>query len=308
MSPGSLDISREADGAGRFVRQESRFRGWIDDRPAPGDVHLYVSKACPWAQRTMIVRELQGLQDLVPMTVLDPVRDERGWRFLPGAPDPVNGWTFLSEAYRRTDPTFDGRISVPVLWDVREGRIVNNESADVLRILDGWGDRIDLRPDDLAEELDAVNERVYDTLNDGVYRCGFASTQEAYEEALDPLFETLAWLDERLADRRYLMGDRLTEADVRLFTTLVRFDAVYFVHFKCNLRRIEDHEHLPGYLRDLFQTPGFGSTTDLAHIKAHYYGTHPQLNPSRIVPKGPELHLDAPHGRDALGPPAVVSA
>ena len=306
MSTFAAQFPREVERDGRFVRQVSRFRDFMPERPEPGRMHLYVSRACPWAQRSLIVRELKGLQDLVPVTVLDPIRDDRGWRFTEDDPDPVGGWTFLSEAYRRTDPTFDGRVSVPVLWDRADARIVNNESAEVIRMLDLWSDDGPrLYPDELADEIDAVNDRIYETLNNGVYRCGFATTQDAYEEAFDPLFETLAWLDDRLAGHRYLVGDTLTEADVRLFTTLVRFDAVYYVHFKCNLRRIADHRHLPGYLRDLYAHPGFGSTTDMDHIKRHYYGTHPDLNPSRIVPKGPEQDLTAPHGRDRLGPRTV---
>ncbi len=288
MSSSAAPFPKEADTKGRFVRQQSRFRDVVADRPEPGRYHLYVAKACPWAHRTMIVRELQGLQDVVDITVVDPVRDERGWRFTDEEPDTVNGWTFLSEGYHRTDPTFEDRVTVPVLWDKQEGRIVNNESAEILRMLDAWGeDGPDLYPEELRDEIDAVNERVYDTVNNGVYRCGFAASQEAYEEAFDPLFETLDRLDERLADTRYLVGDRLTEADVRLFTTLVRFDAVYLGHFKCNLRRIADYEHLSAYLRDLYQHPGFGSTTDFDHIKRHYYVTHGSINPTRHRAQGP---------------------
>jgi putative glutathione S-transferase len=294
-------FAKESDGSGRFVRQESRFREWVGERPEPGRYHLYVSLACPWASRTVLVRQLMGLEAVLPMTVLDPVRDERGWRFLADEPDPVNGFTFLSEAYRLTDPSFDDRVTVPVLFDTQANRIVNNESAEIVRMLNAWApERPDLYPEDLRTAIDEVNERVYRCVNNGVYRAGFATTQEAYEEAFDELFATLDWLDDRLATNRYLLGDELTEADWRLFVTLVRFDAVYVGHFKCNLRRIADYAHLSGYLRDLYQEPGIADTVDFDHIKRHYYTTHPQINPTRIVPKGPELDLWAPHGREGL--------
>jgi putative glutathione S-transferase len=294
---------------GRFVRQESRFRdrvtvGGGSPFPAePGRYHLYVSLACPWAHRAVVVRMLKGLEHAIGMTVVDPIRDDRGWAFTDGHEDPVNGFTYLSEAYDATDTDFDGRISVPVLWDTEAERIVNNESADVVVMLNEAFDAFarhperDYYPLGLRREIDALNDRVYETVNDGVYRTGFAGSQAAYEEAVVPLFETLADLDERLAGRRYLMGDRQTLADWRLFTTLIRFDTVYAIHFKCSLRRIADHEHLPGYLRDLYQTPGVAATVDFDHIKRHYYTTHEGINPTRIVPLGPELDLDAPHGR-----------
>ena len=301
----------ETDDDGRFVRQESRFRdrvtadGSSGFAAAPGRYHLYVSLACPWAHRAIIVRRLKGLEGVISMSVVDPVRDERGWAFREGpghGPDPVNGFGFLSEAYRASDPDFAGRVTVPVLWDRETGRIINNESAEVLRMLnsafDEWGDAaLDLYPARLREEIDAVNDRVYREVNNGVYRAGFATTQEAYEEAFDALFAALDWLDGRLASRRYLMGDRLTEADWRLFTTLIRFDAVYVGHFKCNLRRIADHPALWPYLRDLYQTPGVAETVDFDHIKRHYYLTHGSINPTGIVPKGPALDLSLPHGR-----------
>jgi putative glutathione S-transferase len=235
------------------------------------------------------------------MTIVDPVRDERGWRFGPERPDPVNGFAFLAEAYEATEPGFGGRVTVPVLWDVAQGRIVNNESADLVRMLGSWSDEgPDLYPEDLAAEIDGLNARIYDDVNNGVYRAGFATTQAAYEEAFDGLFAALDDLDARLATRRYLTGDRITEADWRLFVTLVRFDAVYVGHFKCNLRRIADYPHLSGYLRDLYQQPGIADTVDFDDIKRHYYGTHPQINPTRIVPKGPALDLRTPHGREQL--------
>lgn len=286
---------------GRFVRQESLFREQVLERPEPGRYHLYVSLACPWASRTVIVRQLKGLEGVLPMTVVDPLRDDRGWRFAPERPDPVEGFAFLSEAYDRTDPSFAGRVSVPVLYDTHARRIVNNESAEIIRMLNAWStDGPDLYPPDLRTAIDEVNDRVYDNVNNGVYRAGFATTQEAYEEAFDDVFATLDWLDDRLATNRYLLGDEITEADWRLFVTLVRFDAVYFGHFKCNLRRVVDHAHLSGYLRDLFQEPGIADTVSFDHIKRHYYMTHPSINPTRIVPKGPEQDLWAPHGRERL--------
>jgi putative glutathione S-transferase len=295
--------------AGAFVRQDAAFRDWVSAdgstgfRAEPRRYHLYVSYACPWASRTIIVRRLKRLEDVVGMTVLDPIRDERGWRFF--EPDPVNGFLFLSEAYRASDPGYDRHVSVPVLWDTATRRIVNNESADVIVMLnsawDEWGDAsVDLYPAELREEIDAINERVYRQLNNGVYRAGFATTQEAYEEAYDDVFDCLSWLEERLAAQRYLSGDRITLADWRLFTTLVRFDAVYYSHFKCNRRRIVDFPTLWGYLRDLYQHPGIRDTVRLDDIKRHYYMTQGRLNPTRIVPKGPDLDFAGPHGRASL--------
>lgn len=294
-------FEKEADEDGRFVRQESRFREMVMERPEAGRYHLYVSLACPWASRAVIVRQLMGLEQLLPMTVVDPIRDDKGWRFTDEEPDPVNGFEYLAEAYRLTDPSFDDRVTVPVLFDIPNNRIVNNESADIVRMLNAWSPNcLDLYPPDLRTAIDEVNDRVYDSVNNGVYRAGFATSQQAYEEAFDELFTTLNWLDDRLATNRYLLGDEITEADWRLFVTLVRFDAVYVGHFKCNLRRIADYEHLSGYLRDLYQEHGIADTVDFDHIKRHYYMTHPQLNPTRIVPKGPELDLWASHDRDRL--------
>ena len=307
----AAQFPRETDRHGRFVRQPSRFRDWVTRDgssgfpAAPGRYHLYVSYACPWACRTVIVRKLKRLEDVVGLTVVDPIRDEAGWRFTAEEPDPVNGFSYLAEAYRKTDPTFTGRVTVPVLWDRETERIVNNESADIIRMLnsafDEWGDpSVDLYPAELRDEIDALNERIYEHVNNGVYRAGFATTQAAYEEAVDALFATLDWLDERLATRRYLTGSRITEADWRLFVTLVRFDVVYVGHFKCNVRRIADYPNLSGYLRDLYQQDGIAETVNFDHIKRHYYMTHPQLNPTRIVPKGPVLDLERPHGREGL--------
>ena len=305
----------ERGDGGRFRRQQSRFRDWVtadgsSGFPAePGRYHLYVSLACPWAHRAVIVRMLKGLEDVVGMSVVDPIRDERGWAFrdVPGAtPDRVNGWSYLSEAYGASDPSFGGRVSVPVLWDTRTRRIVSNESADIAVMLneawDEWAGNpaLDLYPRELRDEMDELNALVYDTVNNGVYKAGFATTQEAYEEAVHPLFETLDRLESRLAERRHLFGDAPTLADWRLFTTLVRFDAVYVSHFKCNLRRVRDYPNLSGYLRDLYAVSGVAATVDFDHIKRHYYMTHPGINPSRIVPVGPVVDLTAPHGREAL--------
>jgi glutathionyl-hydroquinone reductase len=301
MSSARPQFDRESDDSGRFVRQESRFRDVVLERPEAGRFHLYVSLACPWASRVVIVRQLKGLESVLPMTVVDPVRDERGWRFDPERPDPVNGFAFLREAYELSDPEFDARVTVPVLFDTHLNRIVNNESAEIVRMLNAWSSTgPDLYPEDLRVAIDEVNDRVYQHVNNGVYRAGFATTQAAYEEAFDEVFATLDWLDDRLATNRYLLGDEITEADWRLFVTLVRFDAVYVGHFKCNLRRIADYEHLSGYLRDLYQQPGIADTVDFGHIKRHYYTTHPQINPTRIVPKGPELDLWAAHHRERL--------
>ena len=278
--------------ADRFVRQQSAFRELEFERPEPDRFHLYVSLACPWAHRIVIARRILGLEDLLPMTVVDPIRDERGWRFTPGEPDPVNGYGFLAEAYHATDPRFRGRVTVPTLFDKRAGRVFNNESADQLRMLNAWStDGPDLYPEALREEIDAVNARVYEQVNNGVYRAGFPRSQAAYDEAVTDVFNGLDWLEERLGTRRYLIGDQITEADWRLFTTLVRFDAVYAIHFKCSIRRIADYPGLSRLLRDLYHQPGVAATVDVDQIKRHYYGTHPSLNPSGIVPAGPALDL-----------------
>lgn len=299
----------ETSETGAFVRQQSVFRDWVRAdgstpyAPAAGRYHLYVSLACPWACRAIVVRKLKGLEDVVGMTVVDPIRDERGWRFLPDAPDPVRGFTYLSEAYLATSPEFRGRVTVPTLWDRETGRVVNNESADIIRMLNGEFDgvggdpAVDLYPEALRPEIDAVNERVYADVNNGVYQAGFASTQGAYEEAFDRVFAALDWLEERLATQRYLVAGAITEADWRLFTTLVRFDPVYVGHFKCNLRRIADYPSLWPYVRDLYQQPGVRETVDFEHIKLHYYTTHPGINPTGIVPQGPIIDWDEPHGR-----------
>ncbi len=306
-----LDFPKEAGSKGEFVRQDSAFRervtadGSSGFAAEPGRYHLYVSLACPWAHRAILFRKLKGLESVIGMSVVDPIRDSRGWAFTdaPGCgPDRLNGFRFLGEAYRATDPTFDGRVTVPVLWDKRTGRIVNNESSEIIRMLnsefDAWGRAdVDFYPADARAEIDAVNDEVYANVNNGVYRCGFAGTQEAYDEAFERLFRTLDDLEHRLASRRYLVGDSITEADWRLFTTLVRFDPVYHGHFKCNLKRLVDYDNLWGYTRDLYQQPGVAETVDFDHIKRHYYVTHRAINPNGVVPRGPRLDFEEPHGR-----------
>jgi glutathionyl-hydroquinone reductase len=305
---------------GRFVRKDSAFRNWItaDGSPGPtgtggfkaeaGRYHLYVSLACPWAHRTLIMRKLKGLEAMIDVSAVHWRMLDHGWTFEDGPgviPDTINRADYLYQVYTAATPDYTGRVTVPVLWDKASGAIVNNESAEIIRMLnlafDGIGaEPGDFYPRDLRPEIDSLNARIYDAVNNGVYKAGFATAQHAYEEAVRPLFETLDALDERLSSQRYLCGERMTEADIRLFTTLVRFDPVYVGHFKCNLRRIADYPHLSGYLRDLYQTPGIAETVNMHHIKAHYYESHKTINPSGIVPLGPAMDLDAPHGRDAL--------
>ena len=300
MTATSFSLGRESDAAdGSFHRQESRFRDWVDTT-TPGRHHLYVSYACPWAHRALIVRRLRGLEDVVGLSVVDPVRDERGWAFTGGEyVDAVNGFDFLAEAYDATDASFDGRVSVPVLWDRETGRIVNNESADVIRMLNAWGTvGDDLEPPELRDEIDAVNAVVYETVNNGVYRAGFATAQGAYEDAFRALFASLAELDACLGERPFLAGDRLTLADIRLFTTLLRFDAVYHTHFKCNGHRLIEYANLWPYARSIYQLPGVADTVRFDEIKRHYYTTHEMINPQRIVPLGPlDMDWEQPHGR-----------
>ncbi|NUB15857.1 glutathione S-transferase family protein [Azospirillum brasilense] len=295
---------------GAFVRPETQFRNWVRAdgstpfQPEAGRYHLFVSLACPWAHRTLILRKLKGLEDVIGVTVVDPLMREEGWTF--PEPDPITGSTRLHEVYTKADPTYSGRVTVPVLWDRKTGTIVSNESAEIVRMLnrefDAFGDAsLDFYPAELAEEIDRLNAFVYDRVNNGVYKAGFATSQEKYEQAFDALFAALDELDERLAKQRYLLGNRQTEADWRLFTTLVRFDAVYVGHFKCNLRRIADYPNLSGYLRDLYQVPGVAETVDFHHIKRHYYASHTMINPTGVVPKGPALDLDAPHERGSVG-------
>ena len=299
---------------GRFVRQDSAFRGWVradgstNHRPESGRYHLYVSLACPWAHRTLIFRKLKKLEGAISVNIVDPYMREQGWVFgdTPGAtPDELFGSQYLYEIYQRAKPDYTGRVTVPVLWDKELGTIVSNESSEIIRMFNSEFDAIgeaslDFYPAELRDEIDAMNEFVYPRINNGVYRCGFATTQEAYDEAFCELFSALDTLEDRLSRQRYLVGDRTTEADWRLFTTLVRFDPVYVGHFKCNLRRIADYPNLSGYLRELYQVPGIADTVNMMHIKHHYYGSHSTINPTGVVPVGPELDLDRPHGREVL--------
>jgi glutathionyl-hydroquinone reductase len=306
---------------GRFVRPTTRFRNWVTEDGSPGPIgeggfaaargryHLYVALPCPWAHRTVIMRMLKGLEDVVSMSVLEPLYGPHGWRFgtSPGTvPDSVNGASELAEIYLRADPRYTGRVSVPALWDKERRTIVNNESAEIIRMLNGafgrfTNVRTDYYPPALREEIDRVNALVYENVNNGVYRAGFATAQEAYAEAFRALFRVLDELERRLARQRYLAGKDITEADWRLFTTLVRFDAVYYSHFKCNLRRIIDYPNLSNYLRDLYQQGGVAATVNMDHIKRHYYGSQRHVNPTGIVPLGPQLDFLAPHDRGRFG-------
>jgi putative glutathione S-transferase len=302
---------------GRFVRTTTRFRNWITPDGAPGPsgeggfaaepnrYHLYVSLACPWAHRTLIFRKLKQLENLITVSVVDPHMGAEGWVFsdAPGAvPDTINGAKRLYEIYLRADPHFSGRVTVPVLWDKKRGTIVNNESAEIIRMFnsafDGLtGNRVDFYPEPLRAAIDEINAFVYDSVNNGVYKAGFATRQAAYEEAVTALFDALDAIEQRLAKQRYLVGDQVTEADWRLFTTLVRFDAVYVGHFKCNVRRIVDSPNLHNYLLELYQWPGVAETVNLDHIKQHYYRSHTMINPTGIVPVGPRLDFNAAHDR-----------
>ena len=302
---------------GRFVRTTTRFRNWITPDGAPGPsgeggfaaepnrYHLYVSLACPWAHRTLIFRKLKQLENLITVSVVDPHMGAEGWVFsdAPGAvPDTINGAKRLYEIYLRADPHFSGRVTVPVLWDKKRGTIVNNESAEIIRMFnsafDGLtGNRVDFYPEPLRAAIDEINAFVYDSVNNGVYKAGFATRQAAYEEAVTALFDALDAIEQRLAKQRYLVGDQVTEADWRLFTTLARFDAVYVGHFKCNVRRIVDSPNLHNYLLELYQWPGVAETVNLDHIKQHYYRSHTMINPTGIVPVGPRLDFNAAHDR-----------
>ncbi len=296
---------------GRFVRQDSQFRHWItpDGSPGPtgnagfkaeaGRYHLYVSLACPWAHRTLIFRKLKGLEEIIDVSVVHWLMQEKGWTFAPGpgiVPDPLFNAEYLYQIYTQADPQYSGRVTVPILWDKEKQTIVNNESSEIIRIFNSAFDAVgaksgDYYPEALRAQIDALNDRIYHTINNGVYKCGFATTQTAYEEAIAPLFESLDWLEEILQDHQYLTGDQITEADWRLFTTLIRFDAVYVGHFKCNLRRIQDYPNLWRYLRNLYHQPGIAKTVNFRHIKGHYYESHLNINPTGIVPMGPVLDL-----------------
>jgi putative glutathione S-transferase len=302
---------------GRFVRNSAAFRNWVtaDGSAGPsgdggfkaeaGRYHLIVSHACPWAHRTMILRKLKGLEDKISLNAVEPLMLDNGWTF--AEPDPVTGAETAWQVYVKADPVYTGRATVPILWDTKTGTIVSNESAEILRMfntafngLEGVNAALDVTPAAQLAEIDAVNARVYDTVNNGVYKAGFATTQDAYEEAVTKLFETLEWLEERLDRQRYLIGDAITEADWRLFTTLLRFDPVYVGHFKCNIRRIADYPNLFNYLKELYQHPGIAETCDFETIKAHYYGSHDTINPTGIIPVGPAMDLTAPHDRGRL--------
>ncbi|HEY3662356.1 MAG TPA: glutathione S-transferase family protein [Chthoniobacterales bacterium] len=307
-------FAAEHSDSGEFQRQEDAFRDWVSSDgstqyPTAADrYHLYVSLACPWASRTVIVRRLQGLENVIGLTVVDPVRDERGWAFRDGpgySIDPINNFRFLAEAYRANDPAFHGRATVPVLWDKQTGRIVNNSEDDICRMFDGAFRALATRdarlfPNDIAADQAELSEFIYQKINNGVYRAGFATRQPAYERAADKLFAALDELELRLAASRYLFGNRIVESDWRLFCTLVRFDVVYYIHFKCSLRRILDYPNLQGYLADLYQQAGIADTVNFDHIKRHYYMTHDAINPTRLVPIGPILNLTQPHGRERL--------
>ena len=306
---------------GEFIRYTSGFRNWIteDGSAGPsgdggfaaeaGRYHLYVSYACPWAHRTLIYRVLKGLEDVISVSVVHPLMPAESWVFgdYPGSTvDHVNGAQYLYENYLRADPDFDGVVTVPTLWDKKLNTLVNNESSEIIRMMNSafnsiTGNQLDLYPESLRTEIDAINEPIYDNVNNGVYRCGFARTQEAYNQAFDQLFNTLDELEQRLSKQRYLVGNQITEADWRLFPTLVRFDPVYVGHFKTNRQRLVDFPNLWAYTRELYQVPGIAETVNMDHIKYHYYASHESINPTRIVPRGPEIDFSLPHGRDALG-------
>jgi putative glutathione S-transferase len=305
---------------GRFERSKSQFRNWVtaDGSAGPtgasgfkaeaGRYHLYVSLACPWAHRTMIVRRLKGLEEMIGLSIVNAYMGHEGWTFEPGPgviADTVNGRQRLHEIYTLADPGYSGRVTVPVLWDKKTQTIVNNESAEIVRMFnsafDGLGAKpMDLYPEPLRAEIDALNAFIYPNVNNGVYRAGFATSQQAYDEAVTDVFAALDELEKRLATRRYLNGAQITEADWRLFTTLVRFDPVYHGHFKCNLRRLRDYENLWGYVRDLYQQPGIAETVDIDYIKDHYYGSQTAVNPTGIVPAGPVIDYTTKHGRESL--------
>jgi putative glutathione S-transferase len=311
------DRPRESAADGSFVRGQSAFRNWItsDGRPGPtgqngfaaqpGRYHLYVSLACPWAHRTLILRALKGLEALISVSITHWLMAEHGWTFAPGegvVPDPLFGARYLHEIYTNADAHHSGRVTVPVLWDKHTQTIVNNESSEIIRMFNSAFDGVGARPGDYypkpqRAEIDALNDRIYETVNNGVYKAGFATTQSAYEDAIGRLFETLGQLEEQLGANRFLLGDLPTLADIRLFTTLVRFDAVYHGHFKCNVRRLADYPNLWAYTRDIYQMPGVAATVDFGHIKRHYYMSHRNINPTGIVPVGPALDFESPAER-----------
>ncbi len=307
---------------GRFIRSESQFRNWVTPNGEAGPsgesgfsaeagrYHLYVSLACPWAHRTLIFRSLKGLESLISVSVVNSFMGDHGWTFEPEAGatgDDLYGLNYLYELYLKADPNYSGRVTVPVLWDKQQQTIVSNESAEIIRMLNSAFDDLGAKPGDyypaeLTTEINSINDDIYHCINNGVYKAGFATTQEAYEQAVLPLFEMLDALEQRLSQQRYLVGDRITEADWRLFTTLIRFDAVYHGHFKCNLKRIVDYPNLWSYVRELYQWPGVSETVNFSHIKGHYYRSHHSINPTGIVPRGPTLDLLQSHQRETLNP------
>ena len=302
---------------GEFVRKASQFRNWVtpDGSAGPtgqsgykaekGRYHLYVSLACPWAHRTLIIRELKGLTDFITVSVVDFLMKEKGWQFNEDQKDDLYKSDYLYQIYTKNDPNYTGRVTVPILWDKKSETIVNNESSEIIRMLNNAFDSVgatneDYYPENLREEIDTLNKRIYSEINNGVYKAGFATTQKAYSESVINLFDSLDWLENLLSQKRYLTGSRITEADWRLFTTLVRFDPVYVGHFKCNIKRIVDYPNLSGYVRDLYQQPGISDTVNMDHIKKHYYQSHDMINPTGIVPVGPKLDLSAPHYREKI--------
>jgi len=309
MTSSTFSLGREGADDGSFRRQESQFRRWVSDEPGAefpvegGRYHLYVARACPWAHRTIIARRLMGLEQAIGLSFVDPIRDERGWAFTGGEyVDAVNGFSFLSEAYVASDPAYEARVSVPVLWDRQTGVIVNNESADILRMLGTVFTAlaehpVDLYPSALRSEIDELNHRIYDNVNNAVYKAGFSRRQDVYEAEVRGLFAMLDELDARLARSRFLFGPEPVETDWRLFTTLVRFDAVYQIHFKCSLRKLIEYEHLWPYARDLYQWPGVADAVSFDELRRHYYLTHPMINPSGLVAVAPAADFNEPHGR-----------
>ncbi|GLR02809.1 glutathione-dependent reductase [Vibrio hyugaensis] len=294
---------------GKFVREDAGFRHWVKNKPGAafqpesGRYHLYVSLACPWAHRTLVFRKLKGLENHIDVTVVCPDMLSEGWQM--GLPEPLFGHTRMHQIYTQAKSDYTGRVTVPVLWDKKSNTIVSNESSEIIRMFNSefnelTGNHDDYYPEQLQSVIDEWNDYIYPNVNNGVYRCGFATTQEAYEEAFDSLFAALDKIDAHLATHRYLAGSTITEADWRLFTTLVRFDAVYVGHFKCNKQRIADYTNIQGYLKELYQVEGVAETTDFYHIKRHYYFSHTGINPTQVVPKGPDLDIESPHGRESI--------
>ncbi|MDY6765339.1 MAG: glutathione S-transferase family protein [Halobacteria archaeon] len=308
------------DDTDEFKRDETTFRDWVEDGDSAqfpveeGRYHLYISRACPWAHGAALLRKLKGLEDAVSMSIVEPVRIDNGWEFSDRYPDPLHGADYLRDIYVKADPEYTGRVTVPVLWDKKEETIVNNESKEIMRMFDVAFDGVARKdvtfyPEGYKDEVDRVIEGIYDPINNGVYRAGFAGTQEAYESAVTELFDALDYWDDKLENQRYLCGSVLTEADWRMFPTLYRFDAVYHTHFKCNVRRLVDYPNLWNYLKELYQVPGVRETCNMEHVKKHYYMSHRSINPKQIVPKGPAIDFEEPHNRDGIDvdSPKIVS-